>query len=310
MSFGFGFYTPFGLTTEWENPDEFAGRYISTLASLRTFDLNPTLAWKAGNFGFGVGAIARASDVELNQRAPLFNPFINRVVDVAALEVTSDFEWGYGYNVGLLHKFNNSFSWGLSYRSKIEIDYAGDADFSQISTGNAGLDALVRANLPVGQTVPVETSIEMPDMASFGVALMLTPDLLVEIDANWTGWSSFDELPFTFPDNPELSTVIPQNFDDAYNYRLGVNWTMSDRWQFRVGYVFDETPQPDEAVSPLLPDSDRNGFTLGVGYTGRWNIDTALMYLPFDERETSTNHDNFNGTYNTTGVLFGITLGF
>jgi hypothetical protein len=34
------------------------------------------------------------------------------------------------------------------------------------------------------------------------------------------------------------------------------------------------------------------------------------MYLPFDERTTDVNHDNFNGTYNTTAWLLGVTLGF
>src|SRR5688500_11200438 len=43
---GLGLETPFGLTTEWENPSTFAGRFLSTKAALRAVDLNPTLGWK------------------------------------------------------------------------------------------------------------------------------------------------------------------------------------------------------------------------------------------------------------------------
>jgi long-chain fatty acid transport protein len=61
---GVGLTTPFGLTTEWEKPAEFAGRFLSTKAALRAFDLNPTIGWQVTpNFGIGIGAIARISDV-------------------------------------------------------------------------------------------------------------------------------------------------------------------------------------------------------------------------------------------------------
>src|SRR5262249_38021286 len=44
--FGLGIETPFGLTTSWKNPDQFAGRFLSTKASLEAFDINPTLGWQ------------------------------------------------------------------------------------------------------------------------------------------------------------------------------------------------------------------------------------------------------------------------
>ena len=61
------------------------------------------------------------------------------------------------------------------------------------------------------------------------------------------------------------------------------------------------------SVGPLLPDADRNDFTLGYG-TPRYDI--ALMYVDFDTRTTTTNRDNFFGTYNTDVWLLGITAKF
>jgi hypothetical protein len=53
------------------------------------------------------------------------------------------------------------------------------------------------------------------------------------------------------------------------------------------------------------------GLTIGYGtHLGRWPLDLALMYLPFDDRTTEVNHDGFNGTYTTTAWLLGATVGF
>lgn len=312
FTFGFSTNSPFGLTTEWDDIDNFAGRFLSYKAELRVVDIGANLGWQATDtFGLGFGVFARASDVQLGRRAGIINPFTFRAVDVADVELTSDFEFGYGFQVGVLHKVTNSFSWGLSYRSKVEIDYGGDGRLTQISTGNPQLDAVVAASLPLGVDLPIETGIEFPDQASFGVALALSPKSVLEIDVNWTGWSSFDEVVIDFTTANALDSTLPQGWDDAYNYRIGFRLGTASGSEWRFGYVYDESPQPDEGVSPLLPDANRNGFTIGWGVDGqRFDVDLALMYLPFDERETNTNRDNFNGTYNTTAWLFGATLGF
>jgi len=305
--FGVGLTTPFGLSTEWENPDTFSGRFISQRAELQTFDINPTLGVQlTPKFGLGFGIIARFSTVELERAVPSINPFTGNVVDIAGVELESDFDTGIGFNIGILHKVGTAFSWGLSYRSKVEIDYGGDAQFTQVLTGSPQLDAIVASQLPFGGPIPVETSIEFPDMASLGFAFQLTNNLLTEVDFNWTGWSSFDALPLIFPTAPALSDLIEEEYEDVYNYRLGFDYTTGSGSHWRFGFAYDETPLPEESVGPLLPDGDRNVFTLGYGTAGgKWDL--ALMYLTADERVVRTNRDNFNGTYNTDAILGGIT---
>lgn len=314
--FGLAVNAPFGLTTSWENPNQFAGRFLSTRASLRAIDVNPTIGWRIGDsFGIGIGAVARFSDVELNRNVGTINPFTQRVADVGRLTLESEFGNAFGFNVGLLHKVNNSFSWGLSYRSKIDMDYEGDALLTQVLTGNPQFDAAVRAQLPFERELPVETNIEFPDQASLGLAFALTRNLLVETDFNWMGWSSFAEVPIEFvggATNSLPDAEIREEWEDANSYRLGLRWTASPSSEWRFGYVLDETPQPEEAVSPLLPDADRNGITVGYGRTGPglgWDI--ALMYLDFEERTRARSFERegpFFGTYNTQAFLLGFTL--
>lgn len=312
--FGLGAYSPFGLVTEW--PEDFPGRFISRKAALRAIDVNPVIAWRAGDLGLAVGAIGRFSDVELIQHVAVVNPFTQTAQDVATLTLESDFESGYGFNVGLLHRYNNSFSWGLSYRSGLEVEYAGDGSLAQNLTGTP-FDPVIAGILPFGESIAVDTAIDFPDMASLGLAFALSPNTLLETDVNWTGWSSFDVLVIDFTRDQLPDATRPQNWDDAFNYRVGFRWNTAGGNQWRLGYVFDETPQPEEAISPLLPDADRNGFTLGYGWQGggRASLDLAVMYLDFDEIERFRNfpgeeESEFFGTYENKAVLVGLTLGF
>jgi long-chain fatty acid transport protein len=315
---GLGVYAPFGLVTEWQDPGNFAGRYLSTKAALRAIDVNPILGWQlTPKFGLGIGAIARFSDVELHRYIATQNPFTLLPADVGKLELKSDFHEGFGWNVGFLHRYNNSFSWGLSYRSKVKVDYEGDARVRQIATGNAQFDALVRSRLPFDRDLPVQTSIEFPDMASLGFAIALTRNLLLETDFNWSGWSTFDEVVIDFTGGATNSlpdSTIPEDWDDVNNYRVGLRWTRGAASEWRFGYVLDKTPQPEEAVSPLLPDADRDGITIGYGRRGgRFATDVALMYLKFDDRTRARSFENegaFFGTYSTTAWLLGLTVGF
>ena len=308
---GFGLEVPFGGRTAWKNPSTFSGRFLSTNSALRAVDLNPTLAWKATpKFGLGVGAIFRFSDVDLDRHLPLQHPLTGAIFDVGRVELDSGIGQGYGWNVGLLHRSSESFSWGLSYRSKVQVDYDGTARFTQVSTGIPALDALVATRIPFDRDLDVSTSIEFPDLASLGVNFALSPTVRLELDANWTGWSTFDKLPITFSQVPPLSSEEIQGWHDAWNYRAGLSWARPNNCEWRFGYVYDETPQPAESVSPLLPDATRNGLSLGWGHSfSRTTLDLALMYMKFDERTTTINRDRFDGTYNSTAWLFGASLG-
>jgi long-chain fatty acid transport protein len=311
LKWGIGVNAPFGLTTDWKNPDDFAGRFLSTRAAIRAVDINPSLGLQVSpDIGIGIGAVIRSSDVDLRRDAEGINPFTESPVNVAHVDLKSDIKTGYGWNVGILDRVNNSFSWGLSYRSKVKINYTGNAQLFQLSTGNPQLDAAVAAQLPFGAKLPVKTAIDFPDMASLGFAFGLSPNLLLETDFNWTGWKSFDKVDINFVNGDLPNSSVPAHWKNAYNYRAGLRWTTSPTSQWRFGYVYDQTPQPEQAVNPLLPDANRNGITIGWGNLGPHHLDLSLLYLNFAKRTrktTFTDDVQFLGTYQTQALLFGAT---
>jgi long-chain fatty acid transport protein len=312
VTFGLGLNAPFGLSVEWKNKDSFTGRFVSTRSALTAIDLNPTIGWQASDtFGIGIGVIARFAEVELMRHQQAEPPLVPVPLEIAKSKLTGGMNQGYGFNIGILHRYNNSFHWGFQYRSKMEIDFDGELLLDQILTGIPPVDEGLAMVLPFGQPIPGDTSVEFPDIASLGLGFATSASSWLEFDINWTGWSTFDQLVVQI-DSPVLDDlVLQQEWDDVFQYRVGFRWNSSPRSQWRIGYIYDETPQPEKTVSPVLPDANRNDFTFGYGYTGdKFGVDLALMYVKFDDRTITESEAFYFGSYSQDAWLVAASFSF
>lgn len=311
VAVGIGVFVPFGLKTSWENEETYSGRFLSQEADLRGVAINPTVAARLSDrFSVGAGVDIRLSSVKLRRRVPAVNPFTLRVIDAAQVVLESDMATSVGFNGGALLKATDKLSFGASYRHKVETDYEGQANFTLLPTGNPQLDGAIAALLPGGDT-PVTTRIEFPSVATFGVAVT-QGSLTIAGDAVWFQWSTFDRLPLTFTERPQLSSVIEEEYENSWQYRIGIEKKLSTTVAVRGGYFYDESPAPTESVSPLLPDAARHGFCAGTSLrVGAVNVDVGSWYLRFKERSTEGLHrERYNGTYKSSAITFGLSLGY
>jgi long-chain fatty acid transport protein len=313
LEVSFALHSPFGLGTEWE--DDFLGRFISQKADLMVFDLGVSMAYQLSeNVAFGIGIDYMTAVIELTRNIGLINPYDQRVSDVAEANLKSEgLNAAWAWNAGILWKIGSGFSFGASYRSAFTINGDGKASFTQIPTGYADLDGLIDTFFPFDGKVPVEASIAFPDFWSVGLAWQ---------NEKWTvsgqygiqGWNVYEDLPIIFPENPEFSSVREENWEDAAQWRIGVELRASQHWDLRIGYLEDETPQPPEAMSPLLADNDRVSYMGGISYhTDRFRFDIAYEQVEGDARSTDgQSNDGFDGTYDSGGPLLhmSITLKF
>ena len=314
LTFGLGLMTPFGLRTNWADP--WVGRFVSRDANVKTLSIEPALAWQSSNgrLAIGGGAEYRRAHLVLQRNNPLTgsgtNPFNGRIPDVANVYLNSDWDTAWGYNLGVLFKVSDRVRIGASYRSDMDIDFTGDATFTQILTGSPQIDALVKANLPPNQKIA--TTIPFPATAIVGVAVTMMPKTDVEFDVTHTTWSRFKSLDVAFATTPRVNLSRPQNWKDTNSYRIGVNHAATENWDVRFGALYDQNPQPTKAVSPLLPDADREGVTFGFGHhRGPWIIDASVFVLHFKTRSTEgQSQEGFNGTYKTNAALFSLDLGY
>jgi long-chain fatty acid transport protein len=313
FAWGIGLDVPFGLKTKWANPDTFTGRYIALETSLSGFALNPTLAVRLNDkVSVGAGLDLRFSSVRLVRRTGAVDPFTQTVKDTAEVVLDSDTATGVGFNAGVVAKPRPGLSVGAQYRHKVKIDYSGTATFTQIPTGNGQLDAIVASRLPQGSPA-VQTSIEFPSILSAGVARDWKW-WTVAADVVFFQWSTFDQLPLTFPTEPGLDSVIPENYRNSWQVRAGVERRLEEGWALRLGYHYDRTPVPTESVSPLLPDNDRHCLAMGWSWTSTSRhvfVDGGLWYLFLPHRSTEgKNRDGYDGSYANSAFTLGASLGY
>jgi long-chain fatty acid transport protein len=311
---GAGLNSPFGLGVEWKNPDAFTGRYIVTKADLQTMNANVSAAYARGEkWSAGIGADFMFAKVKLQNREQAVVPGGGgAAVDVAKVALESDFTTGWGWNAAVSVLPVPEWKLAASYHGKVIVDATGDALFTQIPTGDAVFDAAVAAGLPPNQGV--STVLRFPASWTGAVAFSPRPAWTLEADANFIEWSLFEDLPIRFSQTPSANQTIVEDYEDAWQFRLGAEHRLP-QFTYRFGYYYDEAAAPDESVTPILPDAKRNGVTLGLGFKlgadKRWTIDLYELALFVDNRGTDgVERNGFDGEYKSFVNAVGFGLGY
>lgn len=289
---GIGVNNPYGLGTEW--PAGWIGQYVSQKIDLQSFFITPTIAYKLNDqlsIGVGVNYVIGGVKMKLASSIPFNSP-----PPIATLDLKAT---GIGFNGGIIYKLMPDLSIGASYRSAVKLDATGSASFDP----NYAV-----LNLPTGDAA---ASIELPATGFLGVSYKLMDDLEIEADYQYVGWSSYKELKIEFKADPTKNKVSPKNYENTYILRFGAEYTMGDL-QIRGGYLYDRTPVLTKYDEPLLPDANRNGFTVGLGYnlTKNLMVDATYFFLKFDQRKAENTVIAFDGTYNSSATLIGINVGY
>lgn len=312
LAFGIGLYNPYGLGSEW--PANWIGKRLAVKTELKTFYINPTVAYKiTDNLSIGAGFIYVISDVLFYQVADIpAIPIAPGATLPAAPNVGINLEGdgtAYTFNLGLLFKPTDNLSLGLSYRHSAEVEYDGDLTFSNLPARPAGFPIGHSDLFPNG---PGKATIKMPFDLRFGVSFKATQELTINADIQHVGWESYKELAVDFEKNSGAWGDIktPKNWKNSTTFRLGGEYAF-DEFAVRAGYVFDGSPIPTNTMDPSLPGKDRHEFNFGLGYqiTENIRVDAAYAYISFDV-DVKDSIIPFNGNYKNSTNLFGFNVGF
>jgi long-chain fatty acid transport protein len=305
-----GFWSPFGLGVPWDNPNSYSGRYLSQRVDIRQLAASVQLSAKLSDqVAIGGGPELRFTDVKLGRDIPVFDPYSDRFVDAAHLSlISTGTPVKVGWNVGVMLKPCDRLRIGGAFHSAVNVSLSGDAQFGAIPTGHADLDGAIATQIPVGKSVPGSTVIQFPSLAIFGVAYDITPHITLEADGNYTSWNVFDQTTISIQGLPD--TTLVHDFKNTWTIRAGALFKLSGGSWLAGGFLYDQTPQPDSDVSPFLPDANRTGGSIGAGVklSKNFEVQVSSLFLWFHQRTTSTNANNYNGTYQTFAILPGITM--
>lgn len=306
LALGLGVFSPFGLGTKWDAG--WTGRYLATSSDLETLNINPVLSWRVSSeLSVAGGANIMRTEADLRRKLNLSTlalPDGDRLFKGA--------DYGYGYNLGLIYQLTPTTNIGLSYRSEIRVKIDGEAEFS--------VPAAVAHLFPSGGA---HSRIVFPPSLFAGIAYKGLSPWVFECDLTWTGWSTFEELKVDL-DRPvgaaQTSVSIqPRGWNDVFAYRFGVNYRLGKTATIRAGYIFDESPVPDETMDPSIPDADRHVFCLGGDYRFKdFTIGMAYNYVLGKKRDKHNTigadivpgDNRANGEYQQTSHSLAVSISY
>ena len=289
---GISVNSPFGLETRWP-----AGTFPE-LTGTAPVNLGPPL----GQVTLPVSAQPTQSKAEILDFTPTITYAVN---DQFSLAAGADIYWaksakfsstltsvegdgtGWGFNLSAMY-VKDALSLGINFHSAATVSMDGyytalNPTLAQIYQGTGGAQGI-----PPSQSASLD--LDLPWRLQLGVRYEITNELAAEIDWTRTGWSEFKELSIDL--QPDGNLVTDQNqWNDANAYRLGITYQVRPNTQLRLGYSYDETPQPNKYFTARIPDSDRNLFSIGVAqsFGQGWTAELGYMYVMNEER-------NYKGT--------------
>ena len=269
LKYGFAITAPFGLATDYDR--DWIGRYEAKESELITVDINPSLAYKVNDsFSFGVGISAQYADATLSQAVFTGGP------DGFA-EVKGD-DWSYGWNIGFMYHPDPTFRIGVGFRSKISHKLDGDDNtITGTPLGGGRFKSGVEARATLPETI--YAGIYKNFASKWGLSLGL----------RWTRWNRIQDIVIKTDSPLVADNVLELNWDNVISANIGVDYFYSDKWTFRAGYMFDESPTSDEFRTPRIPDEDRNWFAIGASYKANdhLQLDVGFTHILVDDADVN-----------------------
>ncbi|MGA2280626.1 MAG: outer membrane protein transport protein [Verrucomicrobiota bacterium] len=261
VSFGLGFYAPYGGKSSW--PQNTGFRSVALDGSLTYVTINPVVAYKVlPSLSIGGGVMVNYANMEWDQGLLKYQfPYTN------FFRFTGD-GWSVGYNLGVLWQPIDQISIGTSFRSSATVTLDGQTTVEQ------------RPNTLKTQQ-SAQTDFKFPFTVVCGFSYRPTPKWNIEFDADYTDWSSFGSNTIhqaTPPPNFPSDAYLKLYWQPSWMYEFGVTRYFDSGWHASAGFVYNENSVPNTYYSPIVADMDRYFFSTGAGYKGKhFNFDIAYQ---------------------------------
>jgi long-chain fatty acid transport protein len=226
-------------------------------------------------------------------------------------EITGD-DWSLGFNVGALFEYRKLGEGeetflqdgrvGVSYRSKIDHELKGDAEFRRVPLVFPVNPPALGVSFPdeiftsvfFNQGVTAELS--LPDILHFSIYQRFAHTFAVMGDVSWTHWSRLQTVPIVFENPGTPTNLLTINYEDAMRYSLGFEWYACKNVTLRIGGAYDETPiQSAELRTPRIPDNNRYWLTFGAKYSPKDWLDVDIGYAHIFVNDPASNFTDNQG---------------
>ena len=293
LKVGVSINNPYGSSINWTR--NWAGAELSQRVSLKTFSLQPTVAWRITDriaVGAGLmiawglvdldkGLVSGASTDQLLAASGVDYRFGSTTPASVNLKGTA--KVALGYNVGVMVDVTKSLTVGASFRSKVMAKVkAGDAS---VSYANEVAEQLLESKIGLINEANFKAEMPMPYTLTLGASYKVSPKLQLAFDAQFTGWKTYKELNIEFLDERLVQAGFNQNlkknYHNAWAFRLGGQYALTERLDLRAGVAYDNTPVDDNYYNPETPGKDKVSPSIGLSFRPikHLSIDLACAYI-------------------------------
>jgi long-chain fatty acid transport protein len=289
----------FGLGVDYEST--WSGRYYSQKGELMTMLLNTGVGYRLNDW-LSIGGGINIVYGELTQEVAIKN--LGPMQADGKIKLDSD-DVGYGFNLGVLAEFNKRTRFGLSYRSKVKLNFKDsssvDGVLPPLSTILEGVGANGKRNVDMELTIPT----------------MVMASIYHELDDHWAvmgnvGWqkqSEFGKTGISIGSPNPSNFTSDRNFDDTWHFALGTQYRLDDPWLLSVGFAYDESPVDDKHRTPDMPLDRQYRYATGIQYDLNEDVTIGAAYTFLDTgdakiKQVSTAKGDIDGKYETNYVNF------
>lgn len=296
FTLGLGFYTPFGLSVEYDK-NAFT-RYAVVEAELSPYYINGAIGWRPNEFiAIGAGVSYVGASATLSRAIYLDTvlgtppgPLSDASGDLdARAKITGSTETA-TFNLGLLLKHPKlPLKFGLTYRGRAFLNFKG--------SGVSFQDSVTLGGTHFGTKVS-DGSLVLPTVVSAGLYWQVNPKWSLEFVYDWTKWNDLQQFRLDFEDSlpaaagnvPIPSLTVSADWKNTSTLRLGTHFQLNKSWDFLAGIAVDETPIPSSTLGPLVPGADILTLNGGVSYSWR-KLELTLSYMAVFYQDRTVQND-------------------
>jgi len=293
---GAGYYVPFGLSTKHKS-GSFIGQASmpnggTRVSELEVMDTAVAAAYKVTD-KLSLGATLIYRYIHGNMTGNV-NYGQGRTIGTADYDLDG---WTWTGNFGAMYEFTPDTRIGISYRMKSKQTVKGDYTNTAVPTLTQGT---------VNQTVfdDGRASPDLPSSIIISGYHKLNDKLGLSASAKWTNWSVFKKFTMVAPSFPASKQEHNYQYRDSWTLSLGADVYLNDRWTWRFGAAYDQSPVRSAAHrSNRIPDVNRTWLTTGLSYEAdNWQVDFGYAHLFMNKGRTGigvpaeySSHSNMYG---------------
>ncbi|GAA4309828.1 OmpP1/FadL family transporter [Nibribacter koreensis] len=309
VRFGIGVYTPYGSSVNWGK--SWQGRFGLNELTLQAVYIQPTVSYRiTDKLGVGGGLVLAVGSVNLQRSIPLTAANGQE----AGIELDGG-AFGVGFNAGVYFEATEKLSFGLTYRSKVDMKVdEGDVTFTLPTS------PLIASQFKADK---FNATLPLPANITLGIGFKPVDGLTIAADVQRVEWSAYKALTFEFNDNVRGSqrvpgstsyeSVSPREYEDSYIFRLGAQYALSDIMTLRAGGYYDQSPVQDGYLTPETPDSDSRGVSVGLTLklTESVDLDASFLYVNKKERtDDASKSGGVAGTFKSVAYIPGVGVNY